>query len=139
MLAKATSSYAFYVAGNKRRTSLYPYAPPHSPRTRPIPLPPTETGKVAHNRMELGVTDRQTDTHTSNENIVSVIPPVYMYLAEIINLFMGRQQSNKIVGRARMYDSSKYSFQLTFVMAVCQTTLWTMQYNSAFFWLSFCL
>jgi len=42
----------FYVAGNKRSTSLHPCAPPHrhSPRTRPIPLPPTETGKVADPR-----------------------------------------------------------------------------------------
>jgi len=27
-----------------------PYAPPHSPRTHPIPLPPTETGKVTDPR-----------------------------------------------------------------------------------------
>ena len=41
------TSSTFYIAGNTRRTLFHPYAPPHSPRTRPIPLPPTETGKVA--------------------------------------------------------------------------------------------
>ena len=54
---------------------------------------------------------------------------IYLFICSLLGgnnkHFIGRQQSNKSVRSARMYESSEYSFELTFVglMAVCQTTL----------------